>query len=125
MCSVLANMATESDQELPENNSIESEEITLHTTDIEIKEEFNYYIDSTKCLDLYADTTNFDPKTGSSEKKRKKMVKEKMCSVLVKEVLKNNKFGKPSIPIEDLQPPQNSTTARLTKVNLIISTIFS
>ena len=33
----------ESDQELPENNSIESEEIseTLHTTDIEIKEEFD------------------------------------------------------------------------------------
>ena len=116
MCSVLANMATESDQELPENNSIESEEITLHTTDIEIKEEFNYYIDSTKCLDLYADTTNFDPKTGSSEKKSKKMVKE---------ILKNNKFGKPSIPIEDLQPPQNSTTARLSKVNLFIILLTS
>ena len=113
MCSVLANMATESDQELPENNSIESEEITLHTTDIEIKEEFDYLV------------ANFDPKTGSSEKKRKKMVKEKMCSVLVKEVLKNNKFGKPSIPIEDLQPPQNSTTARLSKVNLFIILLTS
>ena len=45
-------------------------------------------------------------------------------SKMVKEALRQNKFGKPSLPIEDLQPPLNSTTARLSKVNLIISTIF-
>ena len=41
-------------------------------------------------------------------------------SKMVKEALRQNKFGKPSLPIEDLQPPQNSTTARLSKVNLIL-----
>ena len=38
-------------------------------------------------------------------------------SKMVQEALRQNKFGKPSLPIEDLQPPQNSTTARLSKVN--------
>ena len=41
-------------------------------------------------------------------------------SKMVKEALRQNKFGKPSLPIEDLKPPQNSTTARLSKVNLIL-----
>ena len=60
-------------------------------------------------------------------KKSIEQISKKMfhpSSKMVKEALRQNKFGKPSLPIEDLQPPQNSTTARLSKVNLIISTIF-
>jgi len=37
-------------------------------------------------------------------------------SKMVKEALRQNKFGGPSLPIEDLQPPQNSTTARVSKI---------
>ena len=56
-------------------------------------------------------------------KKSIEQISKKMfnpSSKMVKEALRQNKFGKPSLPIEDLQPPQNSTTARLLKVNLII-----
>ena len=53
-------------------------------------------------------------------KKSIEQISKKMfnpSSKMVKEALRQNKFGKPSLPIEDLQPPQNSTTARLSKVN--------
>ena len=56
-------------------------------------------------------------------KKSIEQISKKMfnpSSKMVKEALRQNKFGKPSLPIEDLKPPQNSTTARLSKVNLII-----
>ena len=55
-------------------------------------------------------------------KKSIEQISKKMfnpSSKMVKEALRQNKFGKPSLPIEDLKPPQNSTTARLSKVNLI------
>ena len=54
-------------------------------------------------------------------KKSIQQISKKMfnpSSKMVKEALRQNKFGKPSLPIEDLQTPKNSTTAKLSKVNL-------
>ena len=61
-------------------------------------------------------------------KKSLEQISKKMfnpSSKMVKEALRQNKFGKPSLPIEDLQPPKNSTTANLSKVGLIASALFS
>ena len=61
-------------------------------------------------------------------KKSIEQISKKMfnpSSKMVKEALRQNKFGKPSLPIEDLQPPKNSTTAKLSKVGLIVSALFS
>ena len=76
---------------------IESEEETLHTIDIEIKEEFDEY----RKLFLSSD------KEESIEQISKKIP----CSKMVKEVLKNNKKGKPFLT--------------LSKVNLFIILLTS